>query len=165
MTSARRRSRAGCGCASRRRALIAGLSGAATATIALNEVETSWRRDLQLYRSSRKAIVKPEYTGGPQTFLVLGSDRRAKSKDALDRSNPPHSDTLLLVRFDPGQGQTSVLSIPRDLLVNIKTPKASYYPQEKINAAYTIGSQARRRAKARWNWRRKRSRTKCSPGW
>ena len=81
-----------------------------------------------------------EYTGGPQTYLVLGSDRRPKSKDALDRTDPPHSDTILLVRFDPDQGQTSVLSIPRDLLVNIKSSKGEYYPQEKINAAYTYGA-------------------------
>ena len=47
---------------------------------------------------------------------------------------------MLLVRFDPGQGQTSVMSIPRDLLVNIKSPKGEYYPQEKINAAYTYGA-------------------------
>src|SRR5664279_5611643 len=80
------------------------------------------------------------YSGGPQTYLVLGSDRRAKSTDVLDRTDPPHSDTILLVRFDPGQGQTSVLSIPRDLLVNIKSRSGAYYPQEKINAANTYGA-------------------------
>src|SRR5258708_2155059 len=53
---------------------------------------------------------------------------------------PPHSDTMLLVRFDPDQGQTSVMSIPRDLLVNIKSRKGEYYPQEKVNAAYTYGA-------------------------
>ncbi|HEX7609194.1 MAG TPA: LCP family protein, partial [Solirubrobacteraceae bacterium] len=52
----------------------------------------------------------------------------------------PHSDTILLVRFDPAQGQTSVLSIPRDLMVNITGPKGEIYGNEKINAAYTIGS-------------------------
>jgi LCP family protein required for cell wall assembly len=46
---------------------------------------------------------------------------------------------MLLVRFDPEQGQTSVLSIPRDLMVNITTSKG-VYSHEKINAAYTIGS-------------------------
>jgi LCP family protein required for cell wall assembly len=84
--------------------------------------------------------VTPVYSGGPQTFLILGSDRRAHARNAFDRLNPPHSDTMLLVRFDPGQGQTSVLSIPRDLLVNITAPNGQYYPNEKINAAYTIGN-------------------------
>ena len=70
---------------------------------------------------------------------MLGSDRRAKAKNAYERGEP-HSDTILLVRFDPSQGQTSVLSIPRDLMVNIRTPEGGYYPNEKINAAYTLGS-------------------------
>jgi polyisoprenyl-teichoic acid--peptidoglycan teichoic acid transferase len=119
--------------------LIAALAGGATATVALNTA-SSIAHDLF------KNPVKPpkgliaSYTGGPQTYLVLGSDRRAKSADAFDRTDPPHSDTILLVRFDPEQGQTSVMSIPRDLLVNIKSRTGAYYPQEKINAAYTYGA-------------------------
>jgi len=121
--------------------LIAALAGGAGATIFLNEVEGV---GAELFKPGNTVHLKPgliePYTGGPQTYLILGSDRRAKSKDALDRSDPPHSDTMLLVRFDPGQGQTSVLSIPRDLLVNIKGPDGAYYPQEKINSAYTYGA-------------------------
>jgi polyisoprenyl-teichoic acid--peptidoglycan teichoic acid transferase len=120
--------------------VIAALSGGATATIALNEVEGLGGK---IFKPGNTVSVKKgliEYTGGPQTYLVLGSDRRPKSKDSLDRTDPPHSDTILLVRFDPNQGQTSVLSIPRDLLVNIKSSKGEYYPQEKINAAYTYGA-------------------------
>jgi polyisoprenyl-teichoic acid--peptidoglycan teichoic acid transferase len=121
--------------------LIALLSGAATATIALNTVSGIAAEVFPNTIVAPKGVVTPVYNGGPQTFLVLGSDRRARAKSALDRSNPPHSDTILLVRFDPEQGQTSVLSIPRDLMVNITTSKGQYYPGEKINAAYTIGSQ------------------------
>jgi LCP family protein required for cell wall assembly len=122
--------------------LIAALSGAATATVALNTA-SGIAHDIFSPLNQIKApkgLVTPEYNGGPQTYLILGSDRRAKSQDALDRTDPPHSDTILLVRFDPSQGQTSVLSIPRDLLVNIKSDKGQYYPQEKINAAYTYGA-------------------------
>jgi polyisoprenyl-teichoic acid--peptidoglycan teichoic acid transferase len=118
--------------------LIAALSGGATATVALN---TATGVAEEIFKN--KVPPPPgllRYSGGPQTYLVLGSDRRAKSKDSLDRTDPPHSDTILLVRFDPGQGQTSVLSIPRDLLVNIKSRSGAYYPQEKINAAYTYGA-------------------------
>jgi LCP family protein required for cell wall assembly len=122
--------------------LIAALAGGATATVALNEVEGVGE---QFFKVENTVPVKPglipPYKGGPQTYLVLGTDRRPKSKDALDRTDPPHSDTILLVRFDPSQGQTSVMSIPRDLLVNIKSSKGEYYPQEKINAAYTYGAQ------------------------
>jgi LCP family protein required for cell wall assembly len=122
--------------------LIAALAGGATATITLSEAKHFGEI---VFKPGNTVPVKPglipKYTGGPQTYLVLGSDRRAKSKDALDRTDPPHSDTILLVRFDPNQGQTSVMSIPRDLLVNIKSSKGEYYPQEKINAAYTYGAQ------------------------
>src|SRR5450755_2183108 len=122
--------------------LIVLLSGGATATVTLNTA-TGIAHDIfsplnQI--GAPKGVVTPEYNGGPQTFLILGSDRRVGSKDSADRSNPPHSDTILLVRFDPEQGQTSVLSIPRDLLVNIETKNGESYPKEKINAAYTIGN-------------------------
>jgi polyisoprenyl-teichoic acid--peptidoglycan teichoic acid transferase len=122
--------------------LIALLSGAATATVLLNTITTLADEVFPTLSHIRapKGLVTPEYSGGPETFLVLGSDRREKSKDSFDRQDPPHSDTILLVRFDPEQGQTSVLSIPRDLMVNITTPSGQVYVNEKINAAYTIGS-------------------------
>src|ERR1035437_218216 len=122
--------------------LIVALSAGATATVALNTVssiaEEVFPKLSQI--NAPKSLVTPEYNEGPETFLVLGTDRREGSVDALDRTNPPHSDTILLVRFDPAQGQTSVLSIPRDLMVNITGPKGEIYGNEKINAAYTIGS-------------------------
>ncbi len=122
--------------------LIVGLSAGATATVALNTVSSLAAEVFPTLSHIRapKGLITPEYDGGPQTFLVLGSDRRERSKDTFDREDPPHSDTILLVRFDPEQGQTSVLSIPRDLLVSITTKAGQSYPNEKINAAYTIGS-------------------------
>jgi polyisoprenyl-teichoic acid--peptidoglycan teichoic acid transferase len=122
--------------------VIVALSAGATATVALNTVsgiaEEVFPKINQI--NAPKGVITPDYSGGPQTFMILGTDRRTGSKDLADRLNPPHSDTILLVRFDPGQGQTSVLSIPRDLLVNIATPSGQTYANEKINAAYTIGS-------------------------
>jgi len=122
--------------------LIVVLSGAATATVALNTVSSLAHEVFPelSHINAPKGLITPEYSGGPETFLILGSDRREKSKDNYDRSDPPHSDTILLVRFDPEQGQTSVMSIPRDLMVNIETRTGQLYPNEKINAAYTIGS-------------------------
>jgi polyisoprenyl-teichoic acid--peptidoglycan teichoic acid transferase len=122
--------------------LIAAISGAATATVALNTVSGIAGEVFPKLNQidAPKGVVTPVYSGGAQTFLVLGSDRRALSKIAVDRSGPPHSDTMLLVRFDPEQEQTSVLSIPRDLLVDITAPNGQVYAGEKINAAYTIGS-------------------------
>jgi polyisoprenyl-teichoic acid--peptidoglycan teichoic acid transferase len=120
--------------------LIVGLSAGATATVALNKITTIAEEVFPSRIVAPKGVVTAEYNGGPQTFLILGSDRRVGAKDSYDREDPPHSDTILLVRFDPTQGQTSVLSIPRDLMVNIDTPTGHSYPQEKINAAYTIGN-------------------------
>jgi polyisoprenyl-teichoic acid--peptidoglycan teichoic acid transferase len=122
--------------------LIFLLAGGATAVVASNTIK-KYGEDLfpkpDQIKVAQGVIKPPEYEGAPETFLVLGSDRRSKARNTLERE-AAHSDTILLVRFDPGQGQTSVLSIPRDLMVNIKTPEGAYYPNEKINAAYTIGS-------------------------
>jgi len=123
--------------------LIVLLSAGATATVALNTA-SGLAHDIfpaVSHIEAPRGLVTPEYSGGPQTFLILGSDRREGSKDSYDKEDPPHSDTILLVRFDPEQGQTSVLSIPRDLMVNITTPSGQVHAGEKINAAYTIGSQ------------------------
>jgi len=70
---------------------------------------------------------------------VLGTDRRPKSKDALDRTDPPHSDTILLVRFDPGQGRRRCCR-SRAICCEHQKQQGEYYPQEKINAAYTYGA-------------------------
>ncbi len=123
--------------------VIVVLSAAATATAGLEKLTTFAQEALPAssHIGTLPGTITPAYDGQPETFLLIGSDRRAASKDAFDRTDPPHSDTLLLVHLDPNQGQTSVLSIPRDLLVSIHDPKTgqTYYPQ-KINAAYTFGS-------------------------
>jgi LCP family protein required for cell wall assembly len=121
------------------------LSGAATATVALNKVTTIANEVFpstnQIHAPS--GVIAEAYGGAPQTFLLIGSDKRVGSRSAFDRANPPHSDTLLLVRLDPNLGQTSVLSIPRDLLTKIVTKSGQVYYPEKINGAYTIGSEGK----------------------
>ncbi len=125
--------------------LIVLLSGAATATFALNTASDIAHEVFPRLNQidAPKGVITPVYNGGPQTFLILGSDRRVGSKNREERNAEAHSDTILLVRFDPEQGQTSVLSIPRDLLVDITTESGQIYGHEKINAAYTIGSKLR----------------------
>jgi LCP family protein required for cell wall assembly len=63
--------------------------------------------------------------------LVIGSDHRY-----TDGSAPPRSDTLMLVRLDPVHHVISLLSLPRDLWVDI--PTVGY---NKINAAFGEGKQ------------------------
>ncbi len=63
----------------------------------------------------------------PQNFLILGSDKRA---DEVGRGR---SDTTMLLRIDP-DNQISLLSIPRDLKVNIPG-----LGEDRFNAAYSYG--------------------------
>jgi LCP family protein required for cell wall assembly len=80
----------------------------------------------------------PTYAGQPVTILILGSDKRSESKDVFDRSDPRHSDTILLAHLNPQSGQTTLMSIPRDLQVSYYVG-SSYYPEVKINTAFTYG--------------------------
>ena len=71
-------------------------------------------------------------SGEPQTIMLIGSDRRAET--AQDGSSGARSDTIMLVRLDPSEKATALLSLPRDLKVRIPG-----YGTDKINAAYSIG--------------------------
>jgi LCP family protein required for cell wall assembly len=73
--------------------------------------------------------------GDPQTLLLLGSDRRPK--DNSEGAGGARSDTIMLVRLDPGKKATAVLSLPRDLKVEIPG-----HGVDKINAAYDLGGPA-----------------------
>ncbi len=77
----------------------------------------------------RRGTITPPPSGKPQTLLLVGSDRRYG-----DARGDAHSDTLMLVRLDPKQNATTVLSIPRDLRVTIPG-----HGIDKINAAYGEG--------------------------
>jgi LCP family protein required for cell wall assembly len=68
--------------------------------------------------------------GSPQTILVLGSDRRYGDTKA----EPPRSDTIIVVRLDPDKKATAVMSIPRDLKVEVPG-----FGTSKINASYAEG--------------------------
>lgn len=69
--------------------------------------------------------------GEPATALVLGYDHRANE----GKNTPSRSDTLMLVRADPGEKTISLLSFPRDLNVPIDCPGRTPFTA-KINAAY-----------------------------
>ena len=70
--------------------------------------------------------------GQPTTALVIGTDRRSGPEAELTG----RSDTLLLVRADPGSDTISLLSFPRDLGVTIKCPGKPEY-HDRINAAFS----------------------------
>ena len=81
-------------------------------------------RDTQL-------VLTPSKEGQPVNILLIGSDRRMDARDAGDKGR---SDTMLLVRLDPQARTISMLSVPRDLYVDIPG-----HGMERVNVAYTWG--------------------------
>ena len=67
--------------------------------------------------------------GDPQTILIIGSDKRQGMK-----GDPGRSDTTILLRVDPDKHAIALLSIPRDLKVNIPG-----YGVGKFNEAFADG--------------------------
>ena len=111
--------------------LIVALSATAVASAVLLQVD----KTIQVFQEASIPIPNIENEldkvdpGSPQTILVLGSDRRFG-----DGKIPPRSDTIIVVRLDPDKNATAILSIPRDLRVDIPG-----HGRDKINAAYAEG--------------------------
>jgi LCP family protein required for cell wall assembly len=70
--------------------------------------------------------------GSPQTILLIGSDHRAGEPFA-----DANTDTMMLVRMDPSSSTINLLSVPRDLEVQV--PEGGGIVTDKLNAAYSIG--------------------------
>jgi polyisoprenyl-teichoic acid--peptidoglycan teichoic acid transferase len=111
--------------------LVLVVTAAAVATAALRELDDILD---PIRKPGRADIEIPELDtpppGGPRTFMILGSDKR----QGADRFSPPRSDTILLARADPDTDAITVVSIPRDLKVDIPG-----HGKNKINAAFEIG--------------------------
>ena len=67
--------------------------------------------------------------GEPQNILILGSDRRANEPE-----DPGRSDTTILLRLDPDNDAIALMSIPRDLKVEIPGVGT-----DKFSAAFAYG--------------------------
>jgi polyisoprenyl-teichoic acid--peptidoglycan teichoic acid transferase len=72
--------------------------------------------------------------GQPQTILLLGSDRRPDNATDGGAGTGARSDTIILARLDPERQATAMMSLPRDLKVEIPG-----YGVGKINEAYSYG--------------------------
>lgn len=94
------------------------------------------------------AIDVPPEAGEPRNYLIVGSDSRA----GLDEDDPANAgffddegtisadgakrtDTIMVLRVEPGTGSASLLSLPRDLFV----PIAGGDGRNRINVAFTRG--------------------------
>ena len=72
---------------------------------------------------------KTEISNQPLNVLVLGVDTRPDSQEMGSRT-----DTIMLVQVVPKSGDVKLLSVPRDLLVEVEPGE-----RDKINAAYNFG--------------------------
>ena len=83
-------------------------------------------------RAEKKAAQQQldEASDEPLDVLVLGVDKRSDAAEG----EPTRSDTMMLVRVTPATGEVKLLSVPRDLYVEVE-PGVN----DKINAAYAYG--------------------------
>jgi LCP family protein required for cell wall assembly len=113
--------------------LIVAVSAAATASgilLYVDSIAAELGHNNHLHNKLQRALAQI-HPGEPQTILILGSDKRASSEFEEERGR---SDTTILLRIDPDQERIAVMSIPRDLKVEIPG-----FGTEKFNAAYSDG--------------------------
>lgn len=80
--------------------------------------------------SATKTSVK---AGQPISVLLMGTDT-----GALGRKDKGRTDTMIVVTINPKSNKTTMVSIPRDTMVNLRTGQNANAGIEKINSAYTV---------------------------
>ncbi|HWM64640.1 MAG TPA: LCP family protein [Solirubrobacterales bacterium] len=80
-------------------------------------------------RNKVDRILAQTHGGEPQNILILGSDKRASEPE-----DPGRSDTTILLRLDPDNDAIALMSIPRDLKVEIPGVGT-----EKFSSAFAYG--------------------------
>jgi len=68
-------------------------------------------------------------------MLILGVDKRPGYRDEGNLT-----DTIMIASLDPVSKTTNLLSLPRDMLIDVHTPTGTY--QTRINESYGIGFRA-----------------------
>ena len=109
--------------------IVASIAGATSASLILylSDIANALRNHSEI-EGLDPFLTKP--SSGPQTILIIGSDKRNQEisgKFGL-------SDTTMLLRLDPDRGAIALLSLPRDLKVEIPG-----YGTDKLNTAYSVG--------------------------
>ena len=90
----------------------------------------------QLEEVVPELTLRPTESADPLVFLVIGSDTRAglDSLQNFGESDGARGDVIMLIKLYPGDGHVQILSLPRDLLVEIPGKGT-----DRINAAYAVG--------------------------
>jgi LCP family protein required for cell wall assembly len=112
-------------------AIIVLVTAAATATVILRYIDSIAKAlsHNNVLQSKVEKFLSQTHGGEPENILILGSDKRAS-----EPGDPGRSDTTILLRLDPDQNAIALMSIPRDLKVEIPTVGT-----DKFNAAYAYG--------------------------
>ena len=111
-------------------------SASATAVAGWTEVDKVVKAFQSTKHIKLEGVITEADAGEPQTILLMGSDKRSKNAVDVRRGmiGKPLSDTMILMRLDPHKQATALLSLPRDLKVEIPG-----YGTDKLNAAYSLG--------------------------
>lgn len=80
--------------------------------------------------ASEKPEPPPPASGEPLNVLILGVDRRPSEVEGASS----RSDTIMLAQVSPGSGRIELLSVPRDLFVEVEPGV-----EDRINTAYAYG--------------------------
>jgi polyisoprenyl-teichoic acid--peptidoglycan teichoic acid transferase len=108
--------------------IVIGASAATTAVAGLLQFK-QLAQDISVGVALPHANVTLPNPGEPQTILIIGSDHRIG-----EPFNAANTDTMMLVRLNPDSSTINVLSIPRDLEVQIPG-----FGTARVNSAYSDG--------------------------
>jgi LCP family protein required for cell wall assembly len=86
---------------------------------------------------STRALAQSSF-GQAETLLLIGNDTRSVYK-YYNAYVPNLANEMLLVRIDPSKPWISLMSLPRDLWVNVTEPNGASYTN-RLNSAYTYGT-------------------------
>ena len=84
-----------------------------------------------------KPEAPPPASGEPLNVLILGVDRQPSEGEGASS----RSDTIMLAQVSPGSGRIELLSVPRDLYVEVEPGV-----EDRINTAYAYGGVEQARA-------------------
>jgi LCP family protein required for cell wall assembly len=106
-----------------------------------------YRYDEIIKIHSKHLIKQAAKPGAPFNVLLVGSDSRAfvnnptqvKAFGSASENGGQRSDVTMVARFVPATKSVTVISIPRDLWVNIPGDATDISGMNRINAAYNSG--------------------------
>ncbi len=108
--------------------VVIGAVAATTAVAGLLQVQ-NLANDFGIHVAIKSKAIKVPAAGAPQTILLIGSDHRAGTS-----FKTANTDTMLLLRLNGSSSTINVMSLPRDLQVDIPG-----HGTDKLNAAYSEG--------------------------